>query len=1253
MPKDISKQQQQLRTQIQGLQGTAEEVKREKKRLLAQNRDLVFSRDKDAIEESFKAQKNELDRLFAVLYHSTKLSLCKGVGQKSLTLDQQLRMGAAYDLSDAPEFAMHEQKERELRTELLGDATRTLPNGAVALEPEKVRKYYELLTISECKLELDLMQERDRLLQTTLAGEPDGVRKAYLADNLVFSSENLPIKLSDELNSFNLAVMQESLNGRSYRDLMHNAICSDFLSRLVPREAPTMRVGEFLELLPVSEERKQQFLAAYACKPEDNLIGMLEADRDKKLPGAKREDLQGQALADRQAEVHEAAMDMITTNIVPILASARIEQWKNEDRARFRSGLQPSERKRLESGRKIRLYGTIDHELSAEEKAIKKELNKDRALNEKLKTKADALKKENESAFFDEVHQVCTGGKALNLRASYGVSEYYYDPQKREHYDRRSWVAQGALQTMRATETRFAFHRSNSAKFENMVRSIDEYQRALSAGEGGRAIDLRQTMIASCLNYVKGKESLRNEINGQTRFDAAMTVLSAELKKEEFQTLLNRVNKSRDKQHKVDAEYYARKRSEAMNKAWNQSREAQKSSHRNATELKDARLGRMNALQERYGVQNEKLPAVGVRPTAERAKLSPKDFTALSFICSKLSPKRTIKEANALEQNDNAVEDGKDAAQRMLREYARGNKLPLATAIVMGREILSKLELGEKTLPVEKSCIREMSMRLQGMAERDPELMKHVNRLSPTVAAELEKEKLRTERMSSLRAALNEPQQGKKNFVDTFQPAPLKRTDMIRREQSYPLGQRYGFYSEADFRGLTILTADEASARAEIQRRDKHFEEKEANQMRKKNLPQEKLLEANPDRQAAGKVYKFRKFDQNAVKLNGQALTNAQFSAVALAACFQAKHMKAACAADRSYYDPMLEKALINMNFTEEEAAQITYSQSRTMGTTDLFINPPRDNEGTFIEPYINPARLEAADAFESYQKGNPEPLAKLIAHGVNVFPMDFNQGGLKIGAQMRGTIMMGQELVGMLEQDPALAKKAAACGMEPDKLAALRGMIKVQELEQQARAAEYKLLKATAEGKQLSREEKKECASQLLCAKLALHQLNGHFENLVSDPNSRLMQFATTVKQQPAPKTGNLDIYNHQLKGERTVPPAVGSVYLDSFNQAMEGIKMVCPISKLLSSLSTQEGERMLRNRAAEIVQKQHLEALGEEELCNVVSMEFGSLDVRPEVAKLNAALEPANANLQVNEAQNAQQGVQNRQDIGNLQLA
>ena len=72
-------------------------------------------------------------------------------------------------------------------------------------------------------------------------------------------------------------------------------------------------------------------------------------------------------------------------------------------------------------------------------------------------------------------------------------------------------------------------------------------------------------------------------------------------------------------------------------------------------------------------------------------------------------------------------------------------------------------------------------MRLQGMAERDPELMKHVNRLSPTVAAELEKEKLRTERMSSLRAALNEPQQGKKNFVDTFQPAPLKRTDMIRR----------------------------------------------------------------------------------------------------------------------------------------------------------------------------------------------------------------------------------------------------------------------------------------------------------------------------------------------------------------------------------------------------------------------------------------------------------------------------------------
>ncbi len=1202
MPKDISKQQQQLRTQIQGLQGTAEEVKREKKRLLAQNRDLVFSRDKDAIEESFKAQKNELDRLFAVLYHSTKLSLCKGVGEKSLTLDQQLRMGAAYDLSDAPEFAMHEQKERELRTELLGDATRTLPNGAVALEPEKVRKYYELLTISECKLELDLMQERDRLLQTTLAGEPDGVRKAYLADNLVFSSENLPIKLSDELNSFNLAVMQESLNGRNYRDLMHNAICSDFLSRLVPREAPTMRVGEFLELLPVSEERKQQFLTAYACKPEDNLIGMLEADRDKKLPGAKREGLQGQALADRQAEVHEAAMDMITTNIVPMLANARIEQWKNEDRARFRNGLQPSERKRLESGRKIRLYGTVDHELSAEEKAIKKDLKKDKALNEKLKTKVNALKKENETAFFDQVHQVCTGGKPLNLRASYGVSEYYYDPQKRERYDRRSWVAQGALQTMRSTETRFAFHRSNSTAFENMVRSIDEYQQALSAGEGGKARDLRQTVIKNCLNYVKGKESLRNEINGQTRFDAAMTVLSSEMKTEEFQTLLNRVNKSRDKNHKVDADYYRIKRSEAMNKAWSQSREAQKTSQKNATDLKDARLGRMNALQERYGIQNAKLPAVGVRPTAEHVNLSPKDFSALSFVCSKLSPERTIKEENVLEQNDNAVENGKAAAETMLREYAKGNKLPLATAIVMGRQTLGQLENGEKTGPVEKDCLRELSVRLQAMAERDPELMKHVNRLSPTVAAELGKEKRLVEQLNKLKSSLKEPQQGKKNFVDTFQPVPLKRVDMIRHEQDYPLGSHYGFYSESNFRDLTVLTEDEDAAREEIRERDRMIAENEKKQMRKKNLPEEQLAEADPDRQAANKAYKFRKFDQDAVKINGKTLTNAQFSAVALAACFQGKHMKAGCKTVEDYYDPMMEIALKNANFSAEEAAQITYSQSRTMGTTDLFINPPRDNEGTLIESYVDPARLETADAFKAYQAGDPEPLAKLIAHGVNVFPMDFNQGGASIGAQLRGTVVMGKELIGLLEQDSKLAEAATACGMKQDKLATLCGMVKVYEFEQQAKAAEYGLLKASLEGTQLSREQKREYASTLLCAKLALKQLDGHSESLVTDPNSRLFQFMTTINQQEPP-TGNpgevrLDAYNHQIKADRTVPPAPGAIYMDSFNQALEGIKMACPNSKLLPGLSTQKGEQQFRNRVAEVVKTQHLEALSEEEI-------------------------------------------------------
>ena len=103
MPKDISQQQQQIRTRIQNLQGQPGEAEGRRRQLLEQNRDLVYSRDKDAIEATFKAQKNNLDRLFAVLYHSTKQLLCRDHQTKHLSLDQKLEMGAAPNVINGPD----------------------------------------------------------------------------------------------------------------------------------------------------------------------------------------------------------------------------------------------------------------------------------------------------------------------------------------------------------------------------------------------------------------------------------------------------------------------------------------------------------------------------------------------------------------------------------------------------------------------------------------------------------------------------------------------------------------------------------------------------------------------------------------------------------------------------------------------------------------------------------------------------------------------------------------------------------------------------------------------------------------------------------------------------------------------------------------------------------------------------------------------------------------------------------------------
>ena len=468
---------------------------------------------------------------------------------------------------------------------------------------------------------------------------------------------------------------------------------------------------------------------------------------------------------------------------------------------------------------------------------------------------------------------------------------------------------------------------------------------------------------------------------------------------------------------------------------------------------------------------------------------------------------------------------------------------------------------------------------------------------------------------------------GKRSFVETFQPVPVKREDMIKRGTDHPAGEHYGFYTEDHFRNLTILTKDKASEdkiREALRQQDDAIEQKMLEELRKQGKPIPPNHPLHPDQQAEGAQYKFRYFDQAAIKIGGQSLTNAQFAAVTLATCFQSNYQVAGQRTDKKSFDPTLETAFVNAGYSKEDAALLSTANDRSMGTTDLFINPPRDNSGTRIKPMVGPARLETAKAFESYQAGTLDPLAKLVANGVNLIAMDFVDLEDKIGDQVRGSIAAGEELVGMLDADPKLKQAAAKNGMNRDKLESLRGMIKVQKLEQKAKEARYQIVKDWNKGYSPSKEQKEEYATQIVTAKLAMLQLKAHTRAFENDPNSAYSKFLTNTQFINPPELKGQNGNTFTIPKSERQPPAPGKFYSDTMQQALLGIKMLYhPEPAFLRQLNAPRGEEKLKEFARTIVQEKNLADLPTVELYSQLKL-GGKLNLADSLERLNENMKP-----------------------------
>ena len=434
-------------------------------------------------------------------------------------------------------------------------------------------------------------------------------------------------------------------------------------------------------------------------------------------------------------------------------------------------------------------------------------------------------------------------------------------------------------------------------------------------------------------------------------------------------------------------------------------------------------------------------------------------------------------------------------------------------------------------------------------------------------------------------------ERGREQFISVFKPVPKKTERLLARQPNHPKGKREHFYDEEHFRDLTFLTNDKDAVLKRLKAQDAELEKK---------------YEQHPDVDANNKAYKFRPFDQKGIKIGGKSVTDAQFAALSLASCWSVKHAME-CAKHDSSYNPTLDETLKRKGWTKAERDLCLTEDSRSFATTDFFMKM-RDKEGDAFSYYVDPARLDAAEALEQYKDAKPEALAELIAVGVtqiaheirNIFSPD------KLPEQPRGAFLMGAELVGLLEQDPKLKQLAMDKGMKSESLTSLQGQIKIVRMEQDARNAQYTLAAARAEKRELSKETKRVCAEKLLRGKIALLELHKSRKAYEDMPNTEYSKvFMGEVIPVPDPKGP---------KENWPVPPE-GQIYVSSYQHYISGvIHREMPIPKLPSELMDQNKAAKFEACVQQIIDQEHLADKSVDELyqdLNLLGRKKNTLDL------------------------------------------
>lgn len=718
-------------------------------------------------DKTMAAQRTRMDKFMLAIYSGIRYSTG---ANDALSNAEKYELGVCANNADT-------KAEREHDAKVIENALSAI------LKPPSLETYRELYFLVGLtkgwgaqqigRDNADCVKRAEKLLQANPpVGENEASKldgrdlKQQLGDLLSFRSESAAHKIPYGADSELLRAMKERTvpgsktranpEGTDHNTHMRELLKQELLSHLTPRDHPELTFQQYMDLVKMDEASRQEFLRMLNAQPADNFYDRFFAITEQELdPIAKNRLFKPVEIARTQAselqkaydglapndpaqeerwinlqqaneqltaaerkyraDLFEETLEKMTTTFVKDMQA----RWTREGEAAYEKGLQETEKKELQNGRRI---------LAMDSSKVGRNLVK-HGINHEQHT--NQYRKENTVKLIRAADEVLRSGKPLNVLRQPGYTEAVYADNPTA-YDERAYLTGGVLARLGSIPSQWPRHSGDTETYKKFLRTLRDYHDALRRKEGGTINAARMEFIQACKDYVKGKESLRSHRNGQQRFDLAMTMLQKELKAEAFQALIDKINRKRDAAHQVSVESYQLKVRSATQLGKAEELSAHNQGLENATVLSPYAGALVFDMDVKYGYPNAvegKLPfnPIGMQKDKKHS-LNSKEYSALVFASSLSSSKRENPQPgkNVPALNGEAVADGRKAAEAAFRAYGgQGgavDKIPLARLLTLGLRRLSEETAGKD--PKDQECMKEMSARLANMLNRDPELKK-------------------------------------------------------------------------------------------------------------------------------------------------------------------------------------------------------------------------------------------------------------------------------------------------------------------------------------------------------------------------------------------------------------------------------------------------------------------------------------------------------------------------------------------------